>query len=589
MTARARTKVFRKLEPLASFAALMLCLMLLMTSCVHSSRDRKGSSGRAQSKDWPAFLNEFLEAYFVAHPAFAVRAGRHEFDGKLPDWSGEGIQKEIQRLRAVKEQLSSFRNSSLDERERFERDYVTSVVDADLFWLESAEWPFRNPQFYADAIDPDVYVSRRYAPLEQRLKAYTNYARSIPTALEQIRKNLRPPLPKTYVNIGHITFGGLVSFYEKDVPAVFASVKDEQLQKDFREANNSAITAMKETDAWFKSQESGSTNNFALGAEKFSQMLRATERVEVRLDELENVGRRDLERNQASLREACAKYAPGKSLTECVAKAEAVKPTGGAVETARKQLSDLKAFIVEKKLVTIPGTEEALVAEAPAYRRWNFAYINIPGPYEKGLASIYYIAPPDPSWSQQERDAYLPGQANLEFTSVHEVWPGHFLQFLHANRSPSKFGQVFVGYAFAEGWAHYTEEMMWEAGLGNGDPETHIGQLLNALLRNVRFLSAVGMHTGAMTVEDSERMFREEGFQDTATARQQAARGTFDPAYLNYTMGKLMIKKLREDWTASRGGKQAWQSFHDEFLKYGGPPIPLVRKAMLGDEKGSVF
>jgi uncharacterized protein (DUF885 family) len=183
----------------------------------------------------------------------------------------------------------------------------------------------------------------------------------------------------------------------------------------------------------------------------------------------------------------------------------------------------------------------------------------------------------------------LPGRANLLFTSVHEVWPGHFLQFLHANRSPSKFGQVFVGYAFAEGWAHYTEEMMWEAGLGNGDPETHIGQLLNALLRNVRFLSAIGMHTGAMTVEESERMFREQGFQDAGTARQQAARGSFDPAYLNYTMGKLIIRKLREDWTASRGGKQAWQSFHDEFLKYGGPPIPLVRKAMLGADKGSLF
>ena len=256
---------------------------------------------------------------------------------------------------------------------------------------------------------------------------------------------------------------------------------------------------------------------------------------------------------------------------------------------ARKQLTDLKAFMTEKKIATIPGTEEALVAEAPAYRRWNFAYINIPGPYEKGLPSTYYIAPPDPSWSAAERDAYIPGQANLLFTSVHEVWPGHFLQFLHANRSKSKFAQVFVGYAFAEGWAHYVEEMMWEAGLGNGDPETHIGQLLNAMLRNVRYLSAVGMHTGTMTVEDSERLFREQGFQDAATARQQAARGTFDPAYLNYTMGKLMIKKLREDWTASRGGKQAWLNFHDEFLKYGGPPIPLVREAMLGEQKGSLF
>jgi uncharacterized protein (DUF885 family) len=173
----------------------------------------------------------------------------------------------------------------------------------------------------------------------------------------------------------------------------------------------------------------------------------------------------------------------------------------------------------------------------------------------------------------------------LLFTSVHEVWPGHFLQFLHSNNSPSKFGQVFIGYAFAEGWAHYTEEMMWDAGLGEGDSTVHIGQLLNALLRNVRLISAIGLHTGKMTVEQSERMFRELAFQDPGNARQQAARGTFDPAYLNYTMGKLMIRKLRDDWCADRGGREAWKDFHDQFLSFGGPPIPLVRKAMLRNEK----
>ncbi len=567
---------------------IALALALTIVGCQNRRSDSQ-SSMNPSDPSWDSYLNEFLEAYFNARPDFAVIAGRHEFDGKLPDWSVDGIDGEIKRLRSERERASRFRDSRLNERQRLERDYVISIIDADLFWLSSAEWPYRCPQYYAGGIDPDVYVSRNYAPLDQRLRAYIAYAKAIPGALDQIRKNLRTPMPKTFVAIGHTTFGGLVSFYESDVPAIFASVNDEQLQKEFKEANSAAIKAMKALDQWFKTLEAGATDDFALGAEKFSEMLRQTERVEFRLDELEGIGKRDLERNQTALAEACAKYAPGKSIPECVAKAENNKPTGGAVEMAREQLTELKAFILEKKLATIPGTEEALVAEAPAYRRWNFAYINIPGPYEKGLPSTYYIAPPDPSWSQTEKDAYLPGKANLLFTSVHEVWPGHFLQFLHANRSPSKFGQVFVGYAFAEGWAHYTEEMMWDAGLGNGDPETHIGQLLNATLRNVRFLSAIGMHTGRMTVADSERMFQEQGYQDSATARQQAARGTFDPAYLNYTMGKLMIRKLREDWTASRGGKKAWQSFHDEFLKYGGPPVPLVRKAMLEDDKGSLF
>ena len=262
----------------------------------------------SDSKAWDSYVNEFLEAYFVAHPDFAVRPGRHEFDGKLPDWSAEGFANEAKRLHAQRDRLASFPDASLSERQRFEREYIASVVDGDLFWLESAEWPMRCPQFYADAIDPDVYVSREYAPLDQRLKAYTAYAKAVPTAVDQIRKNLRTPLPKTFVNIGHTTYGGLISFYEKDVPAIFASVKDEQLQKDFKEANDGAIKAMQDIDGWFKSQEATATDNFALGAEKFSEMLKATERVDVPLAELAEVGRKDLDRNLAALKEACGTF-----------------------------------------------------------------------------------------------------------------------------------------------------------------------------------------------------------------------------------------------------------------------------------------
>jgi hypothetical protein len=262
---------------------------------------------------------------------------------------------------------------------------------------------------------------------------------------------------------------------------------------------------------------------------------------------------------------------------------------GGPVAAARAQLAGLRAFIEQHDLVSIPGTEQAHVEESPPYNRQNSAYIDIPGPYERGLPSVYYISPPDPSWSAEVQAGFVPGEKDLMFTSVHEVWPGHFLNFLHSNRSPFVFGRVYVGYAFAEGWAHYGEEMMWDAGLGNGDPETHVGQLSNALLRNCRFLSAIGMHTGRMTQEQSRQMFRDQCYQDEGNARQQAARGTYDPAYLNYTMGKLMIRRLRDDWTRTRGGRRAWKAFHDRFLSYGGPPIPLVRAQMMGGVPRSVF
>ena len=276
-------------------------------------------------------------------------------------------------------------------------------------------------------------------------------------------------------------------------------------------------------------------------------------------------------------------------LSACVDKVEADKPQGGAVEGARAQLVGLRQFIIDKDLVSIPGTEQAKVDEAPPFNRSNFAYIEIPGPFEKGLASIYYIAPADPTWPKAEQAAYVPGKNVLLFTSAHEVYPGHFVQFLHANRSDWLFGRLFVGYAYAEGWAHYCEEMMYDAGLGDAKPEAHIGQLTEALLRNVRFLSSIGLHTSGMSVADSEKMFREQAFQDAGNARQQAARGTYDPAYLNYTLGKLMIKQLREDWTKTHGGRAGWKAFHDQFLSYGGPPIPLVRAQMLGGKPETVL
>ncbi len=231
------------------------------------------------------------------------------------------------------------------------------------------------------------------------------------------------------------------------------------------------------------------------------------------------------------------------------------KPKAGAVDAARAQLAVLKEFIVKNNVASIPGTEEALVAESPSYTiERTPPSSRVPGPYDRGVASTYNIAPPDPKWTKAEQAAYVPSEATLLFTSVHEVWPGHFLQFLHSNANPSKLEALWVGYAYAEGWAHYAEEMMYEKGLGKGDPEKHIGQLTDALLRDVRLLSAIGLHTKGMTVAQSEKMFKEQAYQDPGNARQQAARGTYDPAYLNYTLGKLVIRKLRTDWVAKHAG-----------------------------------
>jgi len=548
------------------------------------------AASTASANDWPRFVDDFIEQYFRANPGTAVIAGRHEFDGQLPDWSAAGIQREIERLEQQRARVLEFTDAALTtDEQRFQRDYLLSRIDNDLFWYRDAKQPTTNPAFYLNyGLDPSTYVTVPYAPADQRLRAFVKYARGVPNAAAQIRQNLAGPLPKTFIDFGVSGFGGLAEFFRSDAIAAFAEVKDEQLQADLRAAIEPAAKAMDELAQALESQRPKATDAFALGPERFSLMVKMTENVTTPLEKLEAVGQADLDRNLAALQAACAQYLPKAPLEKCVEKQGANKPEGGAVAGARAQLAQLRQFVADRDLVTIPGTETALVEEAPAYKRQNFAYINIPGPYEKGLPSVYYIAPPDPKWSKAEQDAYVPGKADLMFTSIHEVWPGHFLQFLHSNRSQWRFGQLFVGYAFAEGWAHYVEELLIEEGIAKGQPELQIGQLLNALLRNVRYMCAIGLQTKGMTVEQCEQMFKEKAFQDPGNARQQASRGTYDPAYLNYTMGKLMIRKLREDWLAANPGKTRKQ-FHDQFLSLGGPPIPLVRAQMIKGPAGELF
>ncbi len=566
----------------------------LMSAALAMMIPASAATAPATAGAWPALVDEFIESYFKAHPSMAAQQGRHEFDGILPDWSAAGIRSETARLKAFRVRAAAFPDGVLSPPQRLERDFLLTRIDREIFWNEIAQAPFRNPEFYlgmndgGDSISPSSYIERPYAPAAVRMRAFIKYARHLVPALAQIRANLRMPMPASYIKVGVSGFAGLADFFRGDIPVAFADVQDAALQSELQQAIKPAAAALDELARWMQSQAPRAVDNDTLGREKFLLMLRMTERVDMTLEELLAAGRADLERNLAALRETCAHFAPGATPAACVARVESHKPAAGPVAEARDQVAMLHRFIIDKDIATIPGNEEIRVEEAPPYNRENSAYIGSPGPYEKNLPSVYYIAPPDPAWTAEERDAYISGKASLLFGTVHEVWPGHFLQQMWANRAASKLAGLFYSYAYSEGWAHYAEELVWEKGLG-GDDETKIGLLYNALLRNVRYLSAIGLQTQGMSVAQSEKMFREEAFQDPGNARQQAARGTYDPGYLNYTLGKLMLRKLRNDYCASRGGEACWKQFHDKLLSYGAPPIPLVRKIMLPGDSGPLL
>ncbi len=559
---------------------LLSAALLALVAC--GAEDQGVATSEERPLPWADFVATTIDEYYRRNPEQAVNAGLHQYDGMASDWSTDATREYSAWLAATIGAAEGY--TDLLGLDAFERDYLVNALEGQLFWIDDTNYLAKNPLAYIRRIGIGVYIDREYAPLEDRLRAYTDYVANVPRMLEQMRDNLEPPLPAPYVTMGQRILNGLGGYLADTVPQQFAAVEDDALQRQFTAANAAAAEAVAATADWLSELQATATEDYALGEQLFLRMLSETQGIDVTLEELRAAGQADLERNLETLHTACAEFAPGESTEDCVRKVQERKPPEGAVGGATRQLPDLKAFIVENDIVSIPGTEDALVAEAPPHRRFNFAYIEIPGPFEKGLPSVYRIAPPDPSWSDEDQLAYIAGETDLLATSMHEVWPGHFLQYLHKNRTENRVGRHFSTYSYGEGWAHYTEEMMLEAGYGGGDPEVRIGQLLNALLRNVRYMSAIGLHTGGMTVEESQAMFEEKAFQDFGNASQQAYRGTYDPGYLNYTLGKLIINKLRDDWTDGRGGREAWGAFHDQFLGYGSPPIPLLRKQMLGED-----
>ena len=545
----------------------------------------------APARAWERFTDEFIKRHFEAAPTAGVWAGRHEYDGQLPDVGVQAIGRRAAMLRGYASRArEEFPADSLADGEKLEREHLVAAIDGMLFGVEVAGYHRRNPAWYAGTISPSVYVSRNYASRAVRLKALTAYLRNLPAYLRQMRANLQPPFPRPFVRSALVRFGGLATHLGDEVPALFAGVEDAALQGAFAEALGPAVAALRDVEAWLGEQLPESSGDFALGEERYRELLWRRYRIDLHWKALKAVAEADLQRNLELLRQACLSHDREIAAGDCAAQVREDKPAAGAVARANEQLPELRAFLMEADLVGIPGEEVAFVAEAPAYRRTNSAYIEIPGPYEQGLPAIYYIAGPDPEWPPEVQRQYVPGEADLLNTSVHEVWPGHFLHSLYNRRSANKVGKVLRNGMLSEGWAHYAEELMQEAGLGEGRPLVRVGQILDALMRDVRFLSSIGLHVEGMSVDTSRRMFAELAHLDPGNAEQQALRGTYDPGYFAYTVGKLIIRKMREDWTAPRGGRAAWREFHETLLSHGSAPLPVLRKAMMGaDDPGPLL
>lgn len=541
--------------------------------------------------DFDAIIEDFFEAYFDFHPTEAAEAGLHDYDGLTGPRDADAIRAYIGHLRELESRLEAAGDATLTSDAALDRELILRQVRGDLFWLDEVGTWRKDPRFYASQMDLSLLLLSQHAPLEERMGSVVARLEAVPPLLEAAWANIEDP-PGPFVETALVSYRGLPAFLRGDLSEALASVEDSELQGRFAAARNAAATAIQDYASYLADEVLPEAHDqYAIGPELYRRMNMLLAGVDLPIDRLEQIGRAEIDRLRALGESLAEQIVPGEGMEAAFKALGEDSPADGAiVQTAAGDLEGLASFVDSEGIGTIlPGTVE--VMEIPPFRRTNFAYIMIPGPFEPTKTGFYFIHPVDASWSEAASRDFLRrhNRWTILNTSAHEAYPGHYHHFTHINRAPTKTQRLLTSYVTTEGWAHYTEEMSWRQGLAGSNPRLGLAVVQDALLRAVRYLSSIGLHTQGMTVEESEQMFRTLAYQDPVNARQQALRGTYDPQYLNYTLGKLVVMRLREDLNEARGAELDLRSFHDEFMAAGAPPVPWIARSMLGDPNWQPF
>lgn len=542
------------------------------------------------------FLGDCLSTLHELNPTAATFDGVHVYDDHLEDLSRGGIETHIQTLASLSRRLSSIDEGSLTATEKIERPWVAAHLKGRLHDLEHVRGWERNPQVYGELFGASLAAQALfdYAPAEQRARRVLSKLRQAPRFFQAARDNVKEA-PGIFVKTSLETLRGVLRFVDTDLPRAFADVDDLGLLGDLADAQIEAIDAVRGYLAYVEDDLGPRARaSFRLGAERLSAKLRLEDGIDVPLDRLLDIGLRELGLAQEEFRKVAARIEPGDPVDVWRRIKERATATDGVVATARTQIEELARFLKRRALVSLPDGEPVVVAPTPEFYRWTFASMWTPGPFEsKPSRAIYYLTDVDPSWTAERKQDHL-RDVNVPLLwsiSMHEVYPGHFLHFQHLRPIESKARKslAMASPATVEGWAHYCEQMMIEAGFGKQDPAIRLGQLAESLIRICRLIVSIRLHAEDMSVEQGVRFFRDEAFLEEGSARREAERGTFDPSYIVYTAGKLMLLKLREDYKAEQGSAYSLRTFHDTFLGNGLPPLPVHRRLMLRDARGAAL
>jgi uncharacterized protein (DUF885 family) len=561
----------------------------------------------AAPNDWKQRLekmtDEYLDqVYFHYSPSNATVTGYHQFDGLLDDYSRKSIDAETAALKAFEQRVEAIHpdNSAADFVPRSDREILLGQIRSQLLTLETIRPWEKNPDGYSSACAAGAFVlmERKFASPDERLRSLVSRERQMPTLLADARENLKNP-PRIFTEIAIEQLPDIISFFEKDVPSAFADAQDAALKDEFAQTNAKVIVELKSYLDWVKTDLLPRSNgDYRIGADAFQKKLAYDEMVDTPLDKLLEIGWADLRKNQAHFNEVAKELEPNKDPRAVLDELGANHPAPDhLLDAFRATFDGLVSFIRTNHIVTVPSDVRPIVEETPPFMRaTTFASMDTPGPFEKQATEAYFnVTLPDPSMTPRQVEGYMHSFniGTVISTAVHEAYPGHYVQFLWLPQAPSKVRKILSANTDVEGWAHYCEEMMLDEGYGQPGAGAkdereakflRLGQLQDALLRNARFIVGIEMHTGKMSFDEAVAFFQKEGYQPKETAVVETKRGTNDPTYLYYTLGKLEIMKLREDMKKKQGAAFSLEKFHDEFLRQGFPPVKVVREAMLGDQ-----
>jgi uncharacterized protein (DUF885 family) len=543
---------------------------------------------------------EFIRGYLAARPLHATALGFHEYDGRIGEYTRLAIDAELARLRRFDNRLKKFDLAKLSPRAAIDLRLLQATIKKELFLTQDLGIYEHNPMTYAGAIDVNVYVKRKYAPIEDRVRSIIVVENQAPNIMIAAKTNLADVLPKPYVELAIQIARGSSDFLKKNLIDALAELKDENLRAALMQANRRAATALADYAAWLEKEKlPKATPQFAIGEEKYQQFLAQTELVDLPPAKILDLGLSELQQEQEAFAEAAKKISADKPAPEVFKQIQSEHPTSeNLIPEITKKLDSVRKYVVDHKLVTMPSEVRAQVKETPQYRRaTSFASMDTPGPFEKRATEAYfYVTPAETDWPEQQKNEWLTSfnSYSADIISIHETYPGHYVQFLHLNASKAtKPEKIFGTTSYIEGWAHYCEKMVIDAGFGSAvgpnptDEEIRhaakyrMAQAQQAMLRLCRLCVSIKMHTEAMSVDDATKFFQENCYYEEKPARAEAMRGTFDIGYLNYTLGKLQILKLRKDYEAQEGENFSLKKFHDELLNHGMLPIRLLREVML--------